>query len=110
MIFSSRGLVPAALAAVMAFCATAGAAPAAAGATAITCTNSASGYTWQIEVDYAKRTVNTYPARINADEISWRDEKDGYNYTLDRASGKLTQVFASSTGGNMLFHSCAVKN
>jgi len=110
MDFSLRALWPGGFAAAMALWAGAGAAAAEAGATAVTCTNPASGYTWQIEIDYAKSTVDSHPARISASAISWHDDKDGNSYTLDRESGKLTQVFASATGGNMLFHRCAVKN
>ncbi len=88
----------------------AGAAPAEPAAAAMTCINAASGFTWQIEIDYAKRTVDTYPASISDAEISWHNDRDGNNYRLDRASGKLTQVYASSTGGSMLFNRCAVKN
>jgi hypothetical protein len=80
------------------------------GETAITCTNPASGTTWQIMIDYAKSTVDANPARASATEISWHDDKDGGNYTLDRASGKLTMVAASSTGGYFLYHSCKLKN
>ena len=101
------------LAAALAVPAGAGAAPAdpsATAATALTCTNPASGFTWQIRIDYASRTVDSYPASIDDSVISWHDARDNVNYTLDRASGKLTQVFASATGGNMLFHRCAVKN
>ncbi len=78
--------------------------------TAITCTNPASGATWQIQIDYAKRTVDSNPARISNKEISWRDAKDGRNYTLNRVSGELTVVGASSTGGYFLFDRCKVGN
>jgi len=73
---------------------------------AIECVNPASGTAWQIMVDYDKSTVDSYPAKVSDREISWRDAKDGYRYTLDRASGKLTVVFASSTGGNFFFDRC----
>jgi hypothetical protein len=76
--------------------------------TAITCTNPASGFTWQIKIDFANSTVDSNPAQISASEITWFDPKDDSSYTLDRASGKLTKVFASATGGNFLFHRCAV--
>ncbi len=87
-----------------------GAAPAEPAVTALTCTNPSSGFTWQISVDYANRTVDSYPASISVAAISWHNDKDGNTYTLDRASGKLTQVYASSTGGSMLFNSCLVKS
>jgi len=74
---------------------------------AVTCTNPFSGASWQIAIDYDRRTVDTNPARISDAEISWRDAKDGWNYTLDRKSGKLTVILASATGGNFLFDRCA---
>ena len=95
--------------AVLVLAAVAGAAAAAAapqGVAAITCTNPYSGATWQIRIDYDQRTVDANPARISDAEISWHDAKDGGNYTLDRASGKLTVVVASSTGGYFLHHLC----
>src|ERR1700689_1234588 len=66
----------------------------------VTCTNPHSGATWQIRIDYDHSTVDSNPARINNATISWRDAKDGWNYTLDRKSGKLTVILASSTGGS----------
>jgi uncharacterized membrane protein len=87
-----------------------GAARAEAAATAITCTNPASGTTWQIQIDYRKGTVDSYPARITDATISWHDAKDGGNYTLDRKSGSLTVIVASSTGGYFLHHRCRLNN
>ena len=75
-------------------------------ALAVTCTNPFSGATWQIRIDYDRGTVDSYPARIGDAEISWHDAKDGGHYTLDRASGKLTVVVASSTGGYFLHDLC----
>lgn len=87
------------------------AAPAAAqplhGQRAMTCTNPYSGATWQIRIDYDRATVDANPARISDDTIAWHDAKDGGNYRLDRASGKLTVVVASSTGGYFLYDRCA---
>ena len=77
---------------------------------AVTCTNPVSGATWRIAIDYDRRTVDSYPARISETEISWRDLKDGWNYTLDRKSGKLTVVLASATGGNFLWDQCELEN
>jgi hypothetical protein len=77
-----------------------------AGGVAVTCTNPFSGASWQIAIDYDRRTVDANPARISDAEISWRDAKDGWNYTLDRKSGKLTVILASATGGNFLFDHC----
>lgn len=72
----------------------------------LTCTNPASGTTWQITIDYDHATVDTNPATIKDDDIAWRDAKDMWNYTLDRKSGKLTVVVASSTGGYFLHDTC----
>jgi hypothetical protein len=80
------------------------------GATAITCTNPYSGASWQIRIDYDRSTVDANPARINDATISWRDAKDGWNYTLDRKSGKLTVILASATGGNFLYDQCKLEN
>lgn len=76
---------------------------------AITCTNPASGATWQIRIDYARATVDANPARIDAGTISWRDAKDGGNYTLDRKSGALTVTVASSTGGYFIYDRCRLE-
>jgi hypothetical protein len=77
---------------------------------AITCTNPASGTHWQIRIDYQRSTVDSYPARITEDKISWHDASDGGNYTLDRKSGNLTVVVASSTGGYFLYDHCKLDN
>lgn len=76
------------------------------GVTAVTCTNTASGASWQISIDYAKSTVDSYPARISAGEITWHDAGQGGNDTLDRQSGDLTVIVPSSTGGYILHHRC----
>ena len=73
---------------------------------AVTCTNPFSGASWQIAIDYDLKTVDSNPARIDDMEISWRDAKDGWRYTLDRKSGALTVVLASATGGNFLHDQC----
>lgn len=78
--------------------------------TAITCTNPASGATFQVRIDYDRSTADSYPAQISATQVSWRDRSDGGNYTLDRKSGELTVVVASSTGGYFLHHRCKLEN
>ena len=77
---------------------------------AFTCTNPASGTTWQIKVDYAHNTVDANAASISDSKISWHDAKDGGNYTLDRKSGSLTFVAPSSTGGYFIFDRCSVES
>lgn len=72
----------------------------------VTCTNPASGATWQISIDYDRATVDANPAWVSDGEISWHDAKDGGNYTLDRRSGNLTVIVASSTGGYFLHDHC----
>jgi hypothetical protein len=83
--------------------------PAMAGETAITCTNPASGTSFQIKIDYDRSTVDTNPAEINDRMISWRDE-NRWNYTLDRKSGDLKVILASSTGGSFLYDRCRLEN
>ena len=81
-------------------------ADAAPAATAMICSNEASGASWKITIDYDHATVDSNPAQIRKSEISWHDPSDGGNYTLDLASGRLTQIVASSTGGYILRHRC----
>ena len=76
---------------------------------AITCTNPASGASWQIRIDYREATVDANPAAITRSEISWFDPNDGGNYTLDRKSGELTAIVASSTGGYFRHGRCNVE-
>jgi hypothetical protein len=75
------------------------------GATTLMCTNLASGANWKINIDFAKSTVDSNPAHIDDAKISWRD-RDGENYTLDRKSGNLTVIVASSTGGYFIYDRC----
>jgi hypothetical protein len=73
----------------------------------LTCTNPSSGANWQIRIDYTRATVDSNAARISDGEISWHDPADGGNYTLDRKSGELTLVGASSTGGYFIHDRCS---
>lgn len=73
----------------------------------MTCTNPASGARWQIKIDYARATMDSFPAQFSGSEISWHNASDGGNYTLDRNSGELTATFASSTGGYFLHDRCS---
>ncbi|HZC56289.1 MAG TPA: hypothetical protein VE396_09635 [Xanthobacteraceae bacterium] len=75
------------------------------GAKAVTCTNNSSGASWQINIDYDHSTVDTIPASISDAEISWHTA-DGQNFRLDRKSGDLTVILASSTGGAFLYDRC----
>jgi hypothetical protein len=105
---SSRALALSACA--LGFIASALSALAQPGEIAVTCTNPHSGATWQIRIDYTRSMVDSNPARISDATISWRDAKDGWNYTLDRKSGKLTVILASSTGGSFLYDQCKLEN
>lgn len=75
------------------------------GTLAYLCTNLASHATWRINIDLGRNTVDSNPARISGAKISWRDREGGH-YTLDRRSGDLTVIFASSTGGYLLHDRC----
>jgi hypothetical protein len=79
------------------------------GAVPVTCTNLKSGANWQISVDYDHGTVDSHPADISETQISWHTQ-DGENYKLDRKSGNLTVVVASSTGGYFLYDRCKLEN
>ena len=81
-----------------------------AGETAITCSNPASGTSWQITIDYDRSMVDSNPAQVSDTKISWHDAKDGGNYTLDRKSGDLTVIVASSTGGYFIYDRCKLGN
>jgi hypothetical protein len=70
------------------------------------CTNLASGAGWQIKINFRASTVDSNPARISASTISWHDPADGGNYSLDRSTGNLTVVIASSTGGYFIHDRC----
>jgi len=74
----------------------------------MTCTNPSSGATWQIHIDYDRHTVDSNPAVISDGTIAWH-ESNGWKYSLDRKSGKLTVVLASSTGGNFLYDQCKLE-
>lgn len=80
------------------------------GEDAITCTNPVSGATWQIKINYDRSTVDSNPARFNESRIWWHDAADGGNYTLDRKTGNLTVILASSTGGSFLYDRCKLEN
>lgn len=98
----------AALAAALPNAGLAAAGAAATAAQGATCTNPASGTTWKITIDYAHSTVDANAAAISDAQISWHDAKDGGNYTLDRKSGNLTFVAASSTGGYFVQDHCSL--
>jgi hypothetical protein len=71
----------------------------------ITCVNPASGFSWDIHVDYDRHMVDASAAKFSDAEISWKDAANN-NYTLDRKSGDLTQASPSSTGGYFIHDRC----
>jgi hypothetical protein len=75
----------------------------------LVCTNPVSHVSWQIRIDFARSRVDSNPASISEAKISWHDPTDGGNYTLDRKSGDLTVIVASSTGGYFLHDRCALR-
>jgi hypothetical protein len=79
------------------------------GEAAVTCTNPINGASWQIRIEYDRSTVDSNPARISDSAISWRDA-NRWNNTLDRKSGNLTMILASSTGGSFLYARCKLEN
>ena len=75
---------------------------------ALHCTNTTSGATWDIPVDFAHSMVDEVPAQITGQAISWRDTTYHY-YDFDRATGDLDMHVASSTGGFYLTDKCVLK-
>jgi hypothetical protein len=76
----------------------------------VRCTNPYSRASWTIAVDYAHRTVDQFPAKISSSEIRWDDTVHGGHYSLNRMTGELTVIFASSTGGYMLHDVCDLRS
>lgn len=72
----------------------------------LACTNPSSGASWDSKVDFARRTVDSFPADISDQSITWEDTQTNDIYELDRASGDLTMRGASSTGGYFLYYHC----
>jgi hypothetical protein len=77
--------------------------------TSVTCTNTVSHAAMQIRIDFGKRMVNADPAQIGDTEISWHDDKEQANYTLNRKTGMLDAVIPSSTGGYFLHYQCDLR-
>ena len=79
------------------------------GKVAVTCTNPSSGASWQIAIDFDNATVDSNQATISDGKIAWFDPRDGSNNTLDRKSGALTAIVASSTGGYFRHGRCGLE-
>jgi hypothetical protein len=79
--------------------------PAAAALLRLRCTNPASGANWAVVVDLDRSRVDTLPATITEQSISWHDPKQGF-FDLERTTGQLEFRNASSTGGYFLHYIC----
>jgi hypothetical protein len=71
----------------------------------LSCTNPASGASWPVVVDLDHARVDSLPATISHNRISWHDPNQGY-FDLDRVTGQLQFRNASSTGGYFLHYTC----
>jgi len=80
------------------------------GITAVNCTNTVSHAPMQIHIDFTKHIVNADPAQIGDAEITWHDDKEHANYTLNRKTGMLESVIPSSTGGYFLHYQCDLRD
>jgi hypothetical protein len=60
---------------------------------------------WAVVVDLDRSRVDSLPATITEQSISWHDPNQGF-YDLDRATGQLEFRNASSTGGYFLHYTC----
>lgn len=70
------------------------------------CTNPVSGATWDTKINFENKTADSFPATITEESIKWHNVLQGGQYSLDRISGELTVLFASSTGGFALKDKC----
>jgi len=78
-------------------------------ASALHCTNTTSGATWDLPVDLGHGTVDSFPAQISDRAISWKDTSTDRFYDFDRASGAMDMHAASSTGGFYLTDRCRLQ-
>jgi hypothetical protein len=80
-----------------------------AGVTTLVCTNPSSGATWNVKVDFDRRTADSFPADISDGWIVWEDTQHNDVYELDRASGDLTMRGPSSMGGYFIYDRCSAQ-
>jgi hypothetical protein len=76
----------------------------------LTCMNTVSHAAMRIRIDFGRRMVNADPAQIDDAQISWHDDKEHANYTLNRKTGMLNAVIPSSTGGYFLHYQCDLRD
>lgn len=77
--------------------------------TTLVCTNTNSGATWDIKVDFDHRTADSFPADIGDQWITWEDPQQSHIYEYERASGNLTMRGPSSLGGYFLYYRCSAQ-
>ena len=61
---------------------------------------------WTLAFDKEHATVDGIAANITPGTMTWHDPSDNRRYALDRASGALTVIIPSSTGGYILHDRC----
>lgn len=76
-----------------------------AGMLRLKCVNPSGGATWTVVVDLDHSLVDSLPAKISENWISWRNAGGGI-YEFERATGKLQLRAASTTGGYFLHYTC----
>lgn len=74
--------------------------------TTLVCTNLSSGATWDMKIDSDHHTVDSLPADIGDQRVTWEDTQQNHIYEYDRASGNLTMRGPSSMGGYFLYYHC----
>jgi len=71
------------------------------------CTNAASKASWEIAIDLEHQRADSYAARVGDSQITWHNTDDAGNYALNRATGRLTVIRPSSTGGYAVSSDCS---
>jgi hypothetical protein len=74
--------------------------------TTLICSNASSGTTWDVKVDFDRHLVDSLPAKISDQSITWQDPQRQGVYEFDRASGDMTMRGPSSMGGYFLYYHC----
>lgn len=77
--------------------------------TTLVCTNPSSGATWNVKVDFDRRTADSFPADFSDQWITWEDTQRNNVYEYERASGNLTMRGPSSMGGYFLYYRCSAE-
>jgi hypothetical protein len=77
--------------------------------TTLVCTNPSSGATWDMKIDSDRRTVDSFPANIGDQWITWEDTQQNHIYEYERSSGNLRMRGPSSMGGYFLYYRCSAQ-